>query len=140
MRHRSGLEMSLLFTLACSSAPPQQLARDSLIVSPPAHEFAFRSPSARDTLVEGRSYLIRWVAVPAKRLNLGVAMGGKDKGFLLVGAPAGLDSLRWTVPIGFVTGFGPTSSDQVRLRLENADDPNDWVDSDRFVIIGAPPK
>lgn len=100
--------------------------------------FAFRSPAAGDTLVEGRTYTIRWVSVPGRRINLGAVMGGHDKGFLLTNAPAGLDSLVWTVPIGFVTGFGPSSSDQVRLRLENADSADQWVETGSFVITGAP--
>jgi hypothetical protein len=63
-------------------------------------------------------------------------MGGKDKGYLLTNAPAGLDSLLWTVPLGFVTGFGPSSS-RVRLRLENADSTSQWVETEPFVITGA---
>jgi len=100
--------------------------------------FAFRSPTTGDTLVEGRSYTIRWVSIPARRINLGAAMGGHDKGLLLADAPPGLDSLVWTVPIGFVTGFGPFSSNQIRLRLENADSTDQWVETGPFVITGAP--
>ncbi|MFN2570049.1 MAG: hypothetical protein ABR537_00350 [Gemmatimonadales bacterium] len=102
--------------------------------------FAFHTPNAGDTLVEGRTYTIRWVSTPARRINLGAAMGGHDKGLLLIGAPAGVDSLVWTVPIGFVTGFGPSSSDQIRLRLENADSTDEWVETGRFVVRGAAPR
>lgn len=117
-----GWALLLLLVLACSK-----------------EEFAFRSPTAGDTLVEGQTYTIRWVAAPARRTNLGAVMGGHDKGFLLTNAPAGLDSLVWTVPVGFVTGFGPSSSDQIRLRLENADSTDQWVETGPFVITGAPP-
>lgn len=103
----------------------------------PRAAFAFRRPLAGDTLVEGGTYTIRWVSVPARRINLGAAMGGHDKGYLLTNAPAGVDSLVWTVPIGFVTGFGPPSSDQIRLRLENADSTDQWVETGPFVITGA---
>lgn len=108
-------------------------------VRPPAAraEFAFRSPSAGDTLLEGGTYIVRWVSVPARRINLGAAMGGHDKGYLLTNAPAGQDSLVWTVPVGFVTGFGPSSFDQMRLRLENADSTDQWVETGPFVIAGA---
>ncbi|MES2306476.1 MAG: hypothetical protein V4558_13290 [Gemmatimonadota bacterium] len=135
MRSRCGIPI-LLLTLACSATPQQHAALDSLAATLPRDTFSFRTPAPGDTLVEGRSYLIRWVAVPARRINLGAVMGGKDKGFLLTNAPAGLDSLLWTVPIGFVTGFGPASSDQIRLRLENADKPSEWVETGRFVIVG----
>jgi len=118
----------LLLPLACSKGQER----------PSAPVFAFRSPTAGDTLVEGRSYTIRWVSTPARRINLGAAMGGHDKGYLLTNAPAGLDSLVWTVPVGFVTGFGPSSSDQIRLRLENADSTDQWVETGPFVIKGAP--
>ena len=77
--------------------------------------------------------------MPARRIDLGAAMGGHDKGFLLTAAPAGLDSLVWTVPVGFVTGFGPSSSDQIHLRLTNSDNENEWVETGPFVIRGALP-
>ena len=118
----------LLLALACTKGEQRHAAA--------LPTFAFRSPVAGDTLVEGRSYTIRWVSVPARRINLGAVMGGHDKGFLLTNAPAGLDSLVWTVPVGFVTGFGPSSSDQIRLRLENADSTDQWVETGPFVITG----
>jgi len=99
-------------------------------------EFAFRNPTTADTLVEGRAYVIRWVSAPQRRVNLGAVMGGHDKGYLLTNGPAGLDSLVWVVPMGFVTGFGPSSA-QVRLRLENADSTDQWVETGPFVITGA---
>jgi len=119
----------LLLALACSKGQER--------ASFPREEFAFRSPTRGDTLVEGRTYTIRWASVPGRRINLGAVMGGHDKGFLLTNGPAGLDSLVWTVPIGFVTGFGPSSSNQVRLRLENADSTDQWVQTGPFVITGA---
>jgi hypothetical protein len=128
----------LLLALACSKGQERPSAPDSSGASAPQADFAFRSPAAGDTLVEGRTYTIRWVSPPGSRVNLGAVMGGKDKGLLLTNAPAGLDSLGWTVPVGFVTGFGPSSSDQVRLRLENADSTDQWVETGPFVITGAP--
>ena len=120
----------LIVALACGRGGDRPAA--------PRAAFAFRTPSAGDTLIEGRTYAIRWVSVPARRINLGAAMGGHDKGYLLAGAPAGLDSLVWTVPVGFVTGFGPSSSDQMRLRLENADSTDQRVETGPFVIAGTP--
>jgi len=128
----------LLLALACSKGQGRPSAPDSPSAPVSQGGFAFRSPAAGDTLVEGRTYTIRWVSPPGRRINLGAVMGGKDKGFLLTNAPAGLDSLAWTVPVGFVTGFGPSSSDQVRLRLENADSTDQWVETGPFVITGAP--
>jgi hypothetical protein len=99
---------------------------------------AFLSPREGDTLVEGHSYVIRWSAPAGMRINLGAAMGGKDKGMLLVGAPAQTDSLVWTVPVGFVTGFGVSSSGQVRLRLENADSAGHYVEAGPITVKGRP--
>lgn len=131
----------LLLALACRKdealhpAPPLP-PTDTSVTAP---QFSLLSPTRGDTLVEGRTYTIRWVAVPARRIDLGAAMGGHDKGFLLTAGPAGLDSLVWTVPVGFVTGFGPSSSDQIRLRLTNADNANEWIETGPFVIRGALP-
>jgi hypothetical protein len=87
--------------------------------------------------VEGNTYVIRWSAPAGMRIDLGAAMGGKDKGMLLVGAPAQPESLAWTVPSGFVTGFGVASSDQVRLRLEEADSAEHFVEAGPFTVRGA---
>ena len=137
MHRRLGPWPLVLFAFACSKGQEHRSAPDSLAVTASQEAFAFRSPTAGDTLVEGRTYTIRWVSVPGRRLNLGAVMGGKDKGFLFTNAPAGLDSLVWTVPLGFVTDFGPSSSNQVRLRLENADSTDQWVETGPFVITGA---
>jgi hypothetical protein len=108
-------------------------------VTPPPREapLALLSPRLGDTLVEGRSYVIRWSAPAGMRINLGAVMGGKDRGMLLTDAPAQPDSLVWTVPSGFVTGFGIRSSDQVRLRLERADSAERWVEAGPFTVTGA---
>lgn len=129
----------LLLALACAKGQEHPVPPDRPVTTIPAPAFAILSPTTGDTLIEGRTYTIRWVAVPARRIDLGAAMGGHDKGFLLTAAPAGLDSLVWTVPVGFVTGFGPSSSDQIHLRLTNSDNENEWVETGPFVIRGALP-
>jgi hypothetical protein len=93
-------------------------------------------PRAGDTLREGQSYVIRWSAPADRRINLGAVMGGKDKGMLLVRAPTRPDSLVWKVPVGFVTGFGVKSSDQVRLRLEDADSAGWYAEAGPFTVVG----
>jgi hypothetical protein len=128
----------LLLPLACGKGLGHPSTPASSTTSPPRAEFAFQSPVIGDTLTEGRTYTIRWVAAAGTRINIGAVMGGKDKGMLLSNAPGDLDSLVWTVPVGFVTGFGPSSSDQIRLRLENADSTDQWVETGPFVITGVP--
>lgn len=137
---RQPLLLCAVTAAACSPAPaPASQAADTAAAAPPARiAFALTSPKAGDTLVEGRTYVIRWMSPDTMRINLGAAMGGKDKGMLLTNAPSTPDSLVWTVPAGFVTGFGPQSSDAVRLRLENAANPDQWTEAGPFTVSGAP--
>ena len=125
----------LLLALGCTKGPDRGSSVDRV---PSKHATAFLFPSPGDTLVEGRTYTIRWVSAPGRRINLGAVMGGHDKGQLLTNASSGVDSLVWTVPVGFVTGFGVPSSNQMRLRLEYADSLDQWVETGPFIITGAP--
>ena len=106
-------------------------------VARPRPTLGFVYPSQGDTLMEGSTYVIRWSAPGIARINLGVAMGGKDKGHLLIDAPATADSLVWQVPAGFVTGFGVPAASNIRLRLEDAGDQTRFVDSEPFTIVGS---
>lgn len=139
MRHLSCARAVPLLGLlaACETPRPAPIVRDTTPHTVVPAVLAFVSPHAGDTLVEGRTYTIRWTTPPGMRVNLGAAMGGKDKGMLLTNARLGLDTLAWTVPPGFVTGFGPPSSDAVRLRLENADISSEWVEVGPFTVRGA---
>lgn len=124
---------------ACNARPaPPATSTATDTTRPPAGRLAFAitSPHAGDTLIEGQTYTIRWMAPDSFQINMGVAMGGKDKGMVLTDVPATPDSLIWTVPVGFVTGFGPASSDQIRLRMENARNPDQWTESGPFTIMG----
>ena len=129
----------LLLALACRRDEALHPAPTPAFTSVTTPQFTLLSPAAGDTLVEGRTYTIRWAAIPERRIDLGAVMGGHDKGLLLSQAPSAPDSLVWTVPLGFVTSFGPSSSDQIRLRLTNADNANEWVETGPFVIRGAFP-
>ena len=121
---------------AGASAPPAP-AESARQAPPPARRtLALLWPAVGDTLVEGRSYVIRWSAPVGMRISLGLATGGKDRGMLLVNAPAEPDSLVWTVPVGFVTGFGVRALDQVRLRLEQADSAGRYVEAGPFTVTG----
>jgi hypothetical protein len=123
---------------AGAPAAPTPGAGASGAVPPAGGALALLSPRAGDTLVEARSYVIRWSAPAGMRISLGLATGGKDRGMLLVDAPAERDSLVWNVPVGFVTGFGVKSLDQVRLRLEQADSAGRYVEAGPFTVTGGP--
>jgi len=129
--------MTFCMTAPCASL----LCSAALLLSAgcrgrPDRPLALLAPRAGDTLVEGETYVIRWSAPAGMRINLGAAMGGKDKGMLLVRAPAQPESLVWKIPVGFVTGFGVASSDQVRLRLEDADSAGHYVEAGPFTVGG----
>jgi hypothetical protein len=121
---------------ACRSNPPGNASTGDSTANAGRIAFAITAPRAGDTLAEGRSYTIRWMAPDTMRINLGAAMGGKDKGLLLSNVQATPDSLVWTIPTGFVTGFGVASSGQVRLRLENAANPDQWTEAGPFTVSG----
>ena len=92
-------------------------------------------PQAGEIWTEGEIYIIRWRATGIARVNLGLALGGKDKGHAALDLPASTDSLRWRVPDGFVSGFGLQRSDVVRVRVEDAEDPTRFADSPAFTIV-----
>ena len=93
------------------------------------------SPVPGATLREGTRYLIRWTAARPGRVNIAVAVGGKDRGHLAMNLAPGIDSLWWEVPRGFVSGFGPLRSDAVRIRIEDAASPAIGVMSEPFTIV-----
>jgi hypothetical protein len=145
MQRGCSLCLTLAAALACSPRPPRSDAErpDSVSARPdagrdsaPADSLPYRilSPAPGDEWHEGGTYVIRWTAARAGEVNVAAAVGGKDRGHLAMRLPAGTDSLRWTVPEGFVTGFGPERSDEVRIRIESADDPAVGVTSEPFAV------
>jgi hypothetical protein len=129
---------ALLLSAGCRGRADrmEHQSQDTSSLAQGVGSLALLSPQAGDTLVEGETYVIRWSAPAGMRIDLGAAMGGKDKGMLLVGAPAQPESLVWKLPVGFVTGFGVASSDQVRLRLEDADSAGHFVEAGPFTVRG----
>ena len=135
---RSGI-LVLVALGACrpsEKSPPASSDSVAATDSIPRGAFAILTPKAGDTLVEGTTYTIRWNAPGVLKINLGAAMCGHDKGYLLSDAPSVPDSLAWPVPVGFVTGFGLNASSDMRLRLEDASDPAHYVEAGPFTIVG----
>lgn len=96
------------------------------------------SPMGTDTLVEGRPHVIRWTASGVQTLDIGAAIGGKDKGHLGIAIPASPDTLVWTVPDGFISGVGLEASSNARLVLESRDPEGARVESEPFTIVAPP--
>ena len=105
----------------------------------PADTLPYRIDAPRAGVLwrEGETHVIRWTRAYPGPVNVGAAVGGKDKGHLSFAIPAGTDSLEWRIPVGFVTGFGPERSDAVRIRVESSDDPRIGVESAPFTIAAA---
>jgi hypothetical protein len=131
---RAGLLLAAGLALAgCArQAPAPKAAQAPAVATRPA----FLAPQRGQILSEGQSFTIRWQAPGWDSVNVGAAMGGKDRGHLAFGRNASGDTLVWHIPVGWVTGFGVTRSDSVRLRLEDARDPNQFVDSAPFTVTG----
>lgn len=136
--------LALLVLAACTGGEPREdnVALDTARVdtAPAATQdsasYRIVSPAAGAEWREGGTYVIRWSGAGAGAVNVSAAVGGKDKGHLAMALPAGTDTLVWTVPDGFVTGFGPASSDEVRIRVESAEDPRVGAESPPFTISG----
>lgn len=137
IRPSSLLVISLVASSDCSHPPARApVSAQDTVATPARVAFAITSPKAGDTLIEGHTYVVRWMAPDTMRINLGVAMGGKDRGMLVNDVTAAPDSLVWTVPDKYVTGFGPASSDQMRLRMENTRNAEQWTEMGPFTIMG----
>jgi hypothetical protein len=116
--------------------PPPPATGDTTLSAVAEPALTILSPQAQDRWTEGTRQVIRWRVTGISAINVGAAMGGKDKGHLVLNAPPEPDSLVWEIPVGFVTGFGLDSASDVRIRLENAADPTQFVDSEPFTILG----
>jgi hypothetical protein len=114
--------------LGCTKPHRDQVPTSSLVVL---------RPEAGEVWTEGESYTIRWRSAGIARVNVGLALGGKDKGHAASDLPGATDSLRWQVPFGFVSGFGLRRSNDVLVRVENAADPTQFADSPRFTVVAA---
>src|SRR3954470_12037710 len=117
-----------------SHTQPGAAAASATAVGDSTSPIVVLHPAAGEIWTEGHTYTIRWRAPRIPRVDVGLALGGKDKGHVALDLPGSTDSLRWLVPEAFVSGFGLNSSDQVRVRVENAADPAQFGDSPRFTI------
>lgn len=137
---RAELLAIAMLVASCAREPAPKRAEPP--PAPESHAPAkpeFLAPQPGQVLTEGQSFVLRWQAPGWRRVNVGAVMGGKDRGHLAFGRDATIDTLVWQIPVGWVTGFGIASADNVRLRLENADDPSQFVDSAPFTVKGEKP-
>jgi hypothetical protein len=93
------------------------------------------SPGAETVCFEGEECEIRWVTEWNGQLCIEAAVGGHDKGILNdCATPAQRGRWLWHVPRGFVSGFGPAISREVRVALYPAERESERVVSPPFTI------
>jgi len=98
------------------------------------------APNGGEVWIEGRTYDIRWRAKGVDEVLITVAVGGKDKGYLGEGKALDAQSgkFEWEIPVGFVTGFGVSQSERVRMLIHDAHDREVFdISNDYFAIVGA---
>ncbi|HOK05401.1 MAG TPA: hypothetical protein PK165_04715 [bacterium] len=82
------------------------------------------SPAGGETWREGSSYEIKWKSSGVKKISIQVFTGGHDRGHLAFGIDAKNGKYLWKIPEGFITGFGISKSDAVRIRIYDIENPD----------------
>ncbi len=98
------------------------------------------SPKGHEVWREGETHKISWLSYGVKHVCVEVAVGGKDKG--LIGDDAcNMDASKgyfyWTIPRGFITGFGISVAQDVKVLVFDPKKPRLKAISDEFTICGA---
>ena len=98
------------------------------------------SPQAHEVWTEGDIREIRWNAFSINKVRIALAIGGHDKGHLgddrndfIIDAKQ--EKYTWKIPPGFVTDFGITRSDEVRIAFFDASN-DQALESCNFTIQG----
>lgn len=80
------------------------------------------SPQGGEVWTEGETYEIQWESRGVKEVYISIAVGGKERGLLKEGnrIDARWGKIYWKIPHGFVTGFGISKSEQVRIMIFDA--------------------
>ena len=98
------------------------------------------APNGGEVWAEGETHEIRWKSEGVAEVQIAVAVGEKDKGHLGSGSPIDAQQGRfaWTIPQGFVTGFGVSKASNVRVMIYDARHREIYDISDgSFTIVGA---
>jgi hypothetical protein len=99
------------------------------------------SPHGGEVWAEGKTYEITWESRGVDNVYISVAVGGKDKGLLEERGKSTIDAkkgmIAWNIPVGFITGFGISKSDRVRIMVFDIKNSAISSVSDYFMIEGA---
>ena len=104
----------------------------------PKGKLAVVSPEKGVCWYEGRTYTIRWKGGGPGKVCISVLLGGKDKGIVNdCSTKASRGSYEWSIPQGFVTGFGVAQDDRARVCIFYEGSPSHYVCSPYFTIAGS---
>ena len=96
------------------------------------------SPKGGEVWIEGKTYDITWDSLGIEKISISAVMGGHDLGEIAVGINATADRYSWTIPLGKVSSFGQSSSNNVRIRIEDDKNPNIYSENQSpFTITSA---
>jgi len=93
------------------------------------------APKAKDVWIEGKTYTIKWKGLKEGVVCISVLIGGHDAGIINdCDSCAAQNKYKWTIPVGFVSGFGENKDSAVRVVLYYKDNESNPYFSDYFTI------
>ncbi|MFO7918892.1 MAG: hypothetical protein R6V13_12530 [Anaerolineae bacterium] len=122
------------------SGPKEMSYTLEINIPPSTSESPIRvvSPIGGARWLEGETYNIVWKALNVQRVDIGVALGGKDRGFIATDVPASEGRYAWTIPTGFVSDFGIAESNAVRVRVSDSANSSVYDENDAPFTISCP--
>jgi hypothetical protein len=103
----------------------------------PGPSITLITPNGGETWVECETYRLQWRSSGVKQVNITAAAGGKDLGHLATKVEADAGAYTWTIPKGFVSDFGPSGSDAMRVRVYATDNDAIYDENDAPFTISA---
>lgn len=104
----------------------------------PIQNIELINPNGNEEWVEGETYYIQWRSTGVEKINIAVATGGKDLGHIAFDLDAKTGEYEWTIPQGFISDFGPSVSDTMRIRIYAPDHAEVYDENDAHFTISAP--
>jgi hypothetical protein len=95
------------------------------------------SPNGGEEWKETQTYIIKWCSYGVEKVNIAMSVGGKDKGFIAYELDAESGEYTWTIPQGFISSFGISYTERMRVRVYDANDPYLYDENDAPFMIEA---
>jgi len=93
------------------------------------------SPNGGEEWIEGKTYQITWESQGVEQVSIEVVVGGKARGHIAFNLDAGSGKHSWQIEKGFISGFGPSRSDVVRVIVCDSDNPDVCDENDDYFSI-----